>query len=137
MGERYIDKIELTEEEVNRIKSKAINSLPLNPTAQGWSGSQIRQRMAASITDGEDSLLFNLKEKLHYIKKAFGEVESASKWYYGHVIKQDNLEINLELIDAYPNDFYLNNTNGDIFICVNRNDLAGIAVWSFVYNIKD
>lgn len=77
MGEKYIDKIELTEEEVNRIKSKAINSLPLNPTAQGWSGSQIRQRMAASITDGEDSLLYNIKEKLHYIKQAFTSLDGS------------------------------------------------------------
>lgn len=82
MDEKYIDKIELTEEEINRIKSKAINSLPLNPTAQGWSGSQIRQRMAASITDGEDSLLYNIKEKLYYIKQAFaslGELPDTGK----------------------------------------------------------
>lgn len=85
MNEKYIDKIELTEEEVNRIKSKAINSLPLNPTAQGWSGSQIRQRMAASITDGEDSLLYNIKEKLYYIKQAFaglGGLPDAGKRVY-------------------------------------------------------
>ena len=70
MSEEYKD-ILLTEEEKEKIKKKSPESLPLNPTAQGWSSSQIRKKMSEFVTGEEDSVLKTLQEKLSKVEGFF------------------------------------------------------------------
>src|SRR5690554_696735 len=109
----------INETTIKKLKNKSV--LPAPEVIVG-KPNLVKNMFVGLITDPTNSIV----SEINRIVEEVNAFQGASKWYYGHVIKQDNLEINLELIDAYPNDFYLNNTNGDIFICVNRNDLAGI-----------
>ena len=43
--------IKLTTEEIEKIKAKSPDKLPLNPTAQGWSGAAIRRQLASGTFD--------------------------------------------------------------------------------------
>lgn len=66
----------LIEEEVERaIQLKSPETMPLNPTAQGWSGAEVRSRLTKFILDKNDSVLSVMKEKLVMIKDNFIEFE--------------------------------------------------------------
>lgn len=66
----------LIEEEVEKaIRLKSPDKMPLNPTAQGWTGAEIRRQLAKSILDANDSIFAELKNKLAIIKENFEEVE--------------------------------------------------------------
>jgi hypothetical protein len=62
------DDIIVTELEEISIKNKAPDKLPLNPTAQGFSGQEIRKRLAGFVIDNDASILQLVKEKLALIK---------------------------------------------------------------------
>jgi hypothetical protein len=47
--------------------------MPLNPTAQGWSGQEVRRYLARATFDNTDSLFSELKDKLTIIKTYFDE----------------------------------------------------------------
>ena len=81
------DDILITEAKKNAIKDKGADKMPLNPTAQGWSGQQIRAALAAATTGNVDSILTELETKLGVIK---GHFES----YVG----------NVSILDALPQD---------------------------------
>jgi hypothetical protein len=53
------------------IQQKGVDKLPLNPTAQGWSGQQVRAALAAATTGNVDSILSELETKLGVIKGYF------------------------------------------------------------------
>lgn len=61
----------ITTAEETAIKEKAPDKLPLNPTAQGYSGQEVRKRMAAYVIDQEDSVLEVIKSKLTNVKTKF------------------------------------------------------------------
>lgn len=65
------DDILITNEKKEAIKNKAPDKLPLNPTAQGYSGQQVRAALAASVTGNQDSVLAELDSKLSVIKGHF------------------------------------------------------------------
>jgi len=65
------DDILITEAKKNAIKDKGADKMPLNPTAQGWSGQQIRAALAAATTGNVDSILTELETKLGVIKGHF------------------------------------------------------------------
>jgi hypothetical protein len=65
------DDILITEAKKNAIKDKGADKMPLNPTAQGWSGQQIRAALAAATTGNVDSILTELEAKLGVIKGHF------------------------------------------------------------------
>jgi hypothetical protein len=67
------DDILLALQTENNIKNKSPDKLPLNPSAQGWTGAAIRKFLASSLFDNENSLLSVLKEKLEKIKDHFDE----------------------------------------------------------------
>lgn len=70
--EELLALIELSSVEENAIKNNSPNnSLPLNPTAQGWSGQQVRNALSKAISGAEGSLLAELKNKLSSIKQVF------------------------------------------------------------------
>lgn len=65
------DDILLTNEKKEAIKNKAPDKLPLNPTAQGYTGQQVRAALAAAVTGNQDSVLAELDSKLSVIKGHF------------------------------------------------------------------
>ena len=78
------DDILITEAKKNAIKDKGADKMPLNPTAQGWTGQQVRAALAAATTGNVDSILSELETKLGVIK---GHFES----YVGNVSILDEL----------------------------------------------
>jgi len=65
------DDILITEAKKNAIKDKGADKMPLNPTAQGWTGQQVRAALAAATTGNVDSILSELETKLGVIKGHF------------------------------------------------------------------
>ena len=82
------DDILITEAKKNAIKDKGADKMPLNPTAQGWTGQQVRAALAAATTGNVDSILSELETKLGVIK---GHFES----YVGNVSVLTSLPQNL------------------------------------------
>ena len=64
----------LSEIEENKIKEKTPDKLPLNPTAEGWSGQEVRRFLAKSLIDNEGSFLAEFKKKMTEIKAQFEDV---------------------------------------------------------------
>ena len=64
----------LSQEEENKIKAKTPDKLPLNPTAMGWSGQEVRRFLAKALTDNEGSFLAEFKKKMIEIKTQFEDV---------------------------------------------------------------
>lgn len=64
----------LSQEEENKIKAKTPDKLPLNPTAMGWSGQEVRRFLAKSLIDNEGSFLAEFKKKMTEIKTQFEDV---------------------------------------------------------------
>jgi hypothetical protein len=62
------DDIIVTEQQEISIKNKSPDKLPLNPTAQGFSGQEIRKRLAGFVIDNDASILQLVKDKLALIK---------------------------------------------------------------------
>ena len=69
-----LSKILLSTTEENKIKEKTPDKLPLNPTAQGWSGQEVRRFFAKSLIDSEGSFLAEFKKKMEEIKTQFEDV---------------------------------------------------------------
>ena len=65
------DDILITNEKKTIIQNKGADKLPLNPTAQGFSGQQVRAALAAAPTGNVDSILTELESKLGVIKGHF------------------------------------------------------------------
>lgn len=65
------DDILISPQKKETIQNKGADKLPLNPTAQGWSGQQIRAALAAATTGNVDSILSELETKLGVIKGHF------------------------------------------------------------------
>jgi hypothetical protein len=95
------DDILITEAKKNAIKDKGADKLPLNPTAQGYTGQQVRAALAAATTGNVDSILSELEAKLGVIK---GHFES----YVG----------NVSVLTALPQDLTPYN---DTFIFIKNN----------------
>jgi hypothetical protein len=53
------------------IQQKGADKMPLNPTAQGWTGQQVRVALSAATTGNVDSILSELETKLGVIKGHF------------------------------------------------------------------
>lgn len=62
------DNIELSVEEESAIKAKTPDNMPLNPTAQGYSGQMVRRFLAQSLIDPEGSVIAEFKNKMTLIK---------------------------------------------------------------------
>ena len=71
------EKIRISPEEEQAVKDQDPTTIPLDPTAAGWSAEQIRARQAASITAEEGSVLSELKEKTDLIADKFIEVDAS------------------------------------------------------------
>lgn len=54
----------VSNEEKNKIKQNSPDTLPLNPTAQGFSGQEVRRRLAKSIVGENDSVLSLIQNKM-------------------------------------------------------------------------
>jgi len=65
----------ITQQQKQIIQSKGADKLPLNPTAQGFSGQQVRAALAAATTGNVDSILTELEAKLTVIKNYFGATQ--------------------------------------------------------------
>lgn len=61
--------INVSEEQA--IKNKSPDKMPLNPTAQGWSGQEVRRHLSKALVDPEGSLLSEMKKKLINIQGLF------------------------------------------------------------------
>jgi hypothetical protein len=65
----------ITQQQKQIIQNKGADKLPLNPTAQGFSGQQVRAALAAATTGNVDSILTELEAKLTVIKNYFGATQ--------------------------------------------------------------
>jgi hypothetical protein len=65
------DDILISEQKKQAIQNKGADKMPLNPTAQGWTGQQVRAALAAATTGNVDSILTELEAKLGVIKGHF------------------------------------------------------------------
>jgi len=65
------DDILITQAKEAAIKAKSPEHLPLNPTAQGYSGSEVRKQLSNGTFGNTDSILAELKDKLAVIKGHF------------------------------------------------------------------
>lgn len=71
-----LTKTRITAEEKDLIKNKAPDKLPLNPTAQGYSGAEVRRRLAAYVTDADESVIALMEEKFDQVSNYLGTLES-------------------------------------------------------------
>ena len=69
-----LNNILLSTIEENKIKEKTPDKLPLNPTAEGWSGQEVRRFLAKSLIDKEGSFLAVFRDKMKEIKAQFEDV---------------------------------------------------------------
>lgn len=63
--------IKVSEQEKSEIKKDSPDTLPLNPTAQGFSGAEIRRRLSKSITGEKGSVLSLFVDKMVIISDLF------------------------------------------------------------------
>lgn len=66
----------LTEEEKEEIKNNAPDKLPLNPTAQGYSGALVRKKTSEFVTGEEKSVLALLGQKFQILYNLFSEIDA-------------------------------------------------------------
>lgn len=75
----------VTEQEENLIKNKSPDKLPLNPTAQGFSGQEIRKRLAGFVIDNEASMLKLVKDKLSLVKDKLDVLDEKTTGIYENI----------------------------------------------------
>lgn len=80
----------VTSIEKNEIKQNSPETLPLNPTGQGFSGQEVRRRLSHSIVGEEGSLLSLFTMRMQIAKdildNVFEQVENLKNdWLYGWV----------------------------------------------------
>ena len=63
--------IKVSIQEKNEIKKDSPDTLPLNPTAHGFSGAEIRRKLSKSITGEKGSVLSLLSDKMNIISDLF------------------------------------------------------------------
>lgn len=84
--------------EENKIKEKTPDKLPLNPTAEGWSGQEVRRFLAKSLIDNEGSFLAEFKKKMIEIKAQFEDVFGEGN---GNIQGQiDSIIENIDTVEA-------------------------------------
>jgi len=71
MNELNAKDVLLTEEEKNKLKEKSPMQMPLNPTAQGWSGQNVRSFIAKAIFDLDGGILALLEQKFEKTSDLF------------------------------------------------------------------
>ena len=76
MEKDFKELLKITEEEKSEIKKNSPASLPLNPTAQGWSGSEIRKKLSHSIIGEKGSILALLNERLITLGEYFNDINA-------------------------------------------------------------
>ena len=69
-----IEDIEVSVEEELEINKNSPSKIPLNPTAQGWSGQAVRKALAKAIDGGEGSLLALSKTKFILVQSLIQEL---------------------------------------------------------------
>jgi hypothetical protein len=79
MANDYVEILKIKEEEENEIKKNSPGSLPLNPTAQGWSGSEIRKKLSHSIVGKKGSVLALLGDRTKKIATILNELDTQVK----------------------------------------------------------
>jgi len=75
-----IFKIAITDEQQQKVRQNSASSLPLNPTAQGWSAQKIREKLYRAICSDlgelDDNLLDIIVDKLLSVKEVFEALQS-------------------------------------------------------------
>ena len=75
-----LDRMLIASEEKQAIQNKSpASSLPLNPTAQGWSGQAVRRQLSSYVTDDTDSVMALLEEKMDVVSEYTGYLENLSQ----------------------------------------------------------
>lgn len=76
MSKDYVEILKIKQEEESEIKKNSPASLPLNPSAQGWSGQEIRKKLSHAITGEKGSVLAILNERLITIGEYFNDINA-------------------------------------------------------------
>lgn len=63
-----LEQIKLSTAEKEAIKKKTPQNMPLNPTAKGYSGQEVRKYFTQALVDENGSILASMEEKLSIIK---------------------------------------------------------------------
>lgn len=77
MENNYKSRLDITNEEIKKIKSNSPESLPLNPTAQGFSGQEVRKKMYMALTGEEGSILALFKDRLDVVAQLLKELDES------------------------------------------------------------
>lgn len=81
MAKDYVEILKIKQEEESEIKKNSPASLPLNPTAQGWSGSEIRKKLSHSIIGEKGSVLSLLGDRIEKIAAILNEFEERTNLF--------------------------------------------------------
>lgn len=129
MEKDFKELLKITEEEKNKIINNSPKVLPLNPTAQGFSGTEVRKKMYMALVGEEGSILSLLNERLITLGEYFNDINaggagSDDKTYVGpdepsgnfftkwikttgdgvdvEIIKENSIEAEFEEIETKP-----------------------------------
>lgn len=89
-----LDNIRVSIEEKNKIKKDSPDSLPLNATAQGYSGQEVRRRLSKSLVGEEGSLLRLVIDKMEILSSLLHSILDESD--ENSIIEQLNKKLSLD-----------------------------------------
>jgi len=69
----YNQDVSFTEEEIAYIKSLMPDKMPLNPTAQGWTGNEVRRYLSRAITQFLETMTVKLENAETRVETLEGE----------------------------------------------------------------
>lgn len=100
-----IDEVLITEEEKKEVKDNSPESLPLNPTAQGYSGQEVRKKFSKFVTGEKGSVLKLLENKMMKVREnleVYEEVKRSLPFKHEKITRED-FEILVENSLTDPN----------------------------------
>lgn len=115
----------LTTEEKDAIKENAPDKMPLNPSAQGWSGAAIRKRLSKALVNNEGSLLSTMVEKFELVKQKFDDLDGVDS----------GLDDRLTTTEGQISALQTNDNDQDALIQALQNDKLNASTYdSFIEN---
>jgi hypothetical protein len=101
MAKDYVEILKIKQEEESEIKKNSPASLPLNPTAQGWSGPEIRKKLSHSIIGEKGSLLSLLGDRMEKIAGILNDFEGVFGESDGDIQSQiDSIVQNIDAVES-------------------------------------
>lgn len=115
----------LTIEQQDEIKNNAPDKMPLNPSAQGWTGQAIRKRLSKALINHKGSLLSTMVAKFEITKQKMDELDD----------KDSALDTRVTEIESQIDGLVTNDENQDSLIEGLQTEKLDISTYdSFIEN---